>query len=260
MQNEIATISFIGAGNVATHLARAFYKSGICIHEIVSRSELSAMALANEVNARAISDIESLNKDSDLYVISVPDNALKKLVKNLHARNALWVHTSGSLPLQVLAAISPRTGVLYPFQTFSKSRIVEFNGVPVFIESEFAEDGQLLKSLAGKITNKVYDLDSENRQWLHLAGIFANNYTNLCLDISYQLVGFSGLSAEVLAPLIQETFRKALEIHPKDAQTGPALRNDTEIMNHHQQLLKDKAELAEMYRMLSYIIRLRHSM
>lgn len=244
-------IVLIGAGNLATNLAKALIRSKHEIVQVFSRTEESAEALAQIAECESSTDIYNIRCDADIYIFSVKDSVLERLAncvaENVHGK--LFVHTAGSMPMDILPV--ERRGVLYPMQTFSKSREVNFAEIPTFVEAEQKEDLALLKSLAESISGKVRVLPSEDRKSLHVAAVFACNFVNHCYRLSEKVLAKYGIPFSVMLPLVEETARKVHEISPKDAQTGPAVRWDENVMFEHKQMLKDDEKMLEIYELMS---------
>ncbi len=252
----------IGAGNVATHLGRALSESGHNILQVYSRSMENARVLAAELHADSVCDLARVNAEAELYVLVVKDDALPDVAATLHAHllneplyneqsgsRALFVHTAGSVPMDVLPMF--RRGVLYPMQTFSRNREVIFRSVPLFVESD--SDMRVLREIADSLSDKVYELDSQTREYLHLAAVFACNFTNHMYGLCAEILASKGVPFDVMLSLTDETARKVHELSPDKAQTGPAVRGDERIMQHHLSLL-GKGTKAEIYKLLSQSI------
>ena len=246
----INSVTIIGSGNVATHFAKAIFNIGVDIKSIYSPTLVNCQLLASEVNAVATDDIRAINLDVDLVVISIKDNAIKEFVENLKNCNAIIVHTSGGVNINVFNGISDRCGVLYPLQTFSKNRDLDFTKVPLFIEAKDKEAFTEIESFAKRLSNIVIEADSNRRKVMHVAAVFACNFVNHCYDISSQILAEEGLPFSTLLPLIEETTKKIYEIPPHDAQTGPARRGDSVVMNAHLEQIKSP-HLQEIYKLLS---------
>ncbi len=249
----------VGAGNLATHLARAFYRKGFRILQVYSRTSESATRLAQEVEADPVTDLAQLASRARLYVASLTDEVLPGLIPQLTygREEALWVHTAGSLPMELWAGHARRYGVFYPMQTFSKQREVDFAGIPVFVEGCDAEITDFLRAVAAAITTKVYEATSEQRRYLHLGAVLACNFTNHLYALSSELLSSHGLPFDALWPLIDETAWKVHELSPDQAQTGPAARGDRHVMDEHLRLLADNPYMSEVYRLLSRGIEMR---
>ncbi len=243
----------IGAGNVATHLMEALYRSGCRIMQIYSRTIESATVLADKVEAMPINSIAAMDKDADFYIFSVSDDALLGLIKQMPRTRGVWVHTSGSISVDIFARYHHKYGVIYPLQTFSKQRSLYFNSIPLFIEANNADVTKEIMLLAQTISRKIEELPSHKRHYLHLCGVMTCNFVNYMYAEAERILKEQGMPFEVLLPLISETAHKVEFLSPIEAQTGPALRNDELTMQKHINLLEDD-ELKEIYKLLSHRI------
>ncbi|SHF28362.1 Rossmann-like and DUF2520 domain-containing protein [Dysgonomonas macrotermitis] len=246
-------IVFIGAGRLATHLAKSLYEASHIIVQVYSRTLESASLLAGLVNSNPINKLTEIYPDADIYIFSVNDSVLEDLLNQIPENNGIWLHTAGSLPLGIFEGHNKRYGVIYPLQTFSKDRNVDFEKIPLFIEANNDPDIQLLTNLGKGISQDVYTLSSEKRQYIHLTGVFACNFVNQMYAISDTILKEEGIPFQVLLPLIDETAAKVHDLSPKEAQTGPAIRYDTNIINKHLTLIKDE-KLKNIYRLISEYI------
>ncbi len=247
----------IGSGNVATHLANALKAKGVNLIQVWSRDLTNASELAKTINARAISNLNEIDRSADLYIIAVKDDAIPIITESLKDVNGLVVHTSGATAIDTLSA-HRNYGVLYPLQTFSKAKSIDFVDVPLCIEANNADSLELLKKVANKLSSPVYEVNSEKRKILHLAAVFACNFVNHLYVLSDKVVEHFGLDFEILKPLIMETALKVQTELPINVQTGPAVRNDEQTMIKHQDLLSDMPELKEIYQTLSKSIKKTH--
>ena len=246
-------IVFIGAGNLATNLAKALYQNGFRIVQVYSRTKEAACALAQAVEAGYTTELSEVSKDARLYIVSLKDDAFVTLLPEIVAgkEDALLVHTAGSIPMNVWEGKTSRYGVFYPMQTFSKQREVDFGQIPCFVESNSEEDVQLLKDIASALSEKVYEASSEQRKSLHLAAVFTCNFTNHMYVLAAELLKKYGLPFEAMLPLIDETARKVHELEPLAAQTGPAVRYDENVIDEHLRMLADEPQMLELYREIS---------
>lgn len=243
-------VVFIGAGNVATHLAIELQKKQFDVVQIYSRTYNSASKLASLLKTKATDKIEEITPDADLYIFSVKDAILSELILRLPTNNALWLHTAGSIPIDVFEKKVSRYGVIYPFQTFSKTRFVNFKSVPLFIEgSDKIEENNIIR-IANKISQKVYPLSSEKRKYVHLSGVFACNFTNYMYALAENILSKENIPFEFLLPLIDETASKIHAMNPKEAQTGPAVRYDINVIEKHLKLIEDP-NIRELYELIS---------
>ena len=232
-------IVIIGQGNVATNLDYAFRKKGVACQMVSSREGLDRLPQAN------------------VYIYAVRDEALPSVVAQVvGVEKSLHLHTSGTMPITVFGEDKPHAGVFYPFQTFSKSRVIEdFSTVPIFFEAKGIDDISAVYSLALAITSRVYETSQHDRERLHVAGVFANNFTNLMYTMAVELLQHTHIPFKALLPLIEETAAKIHTLSPRDAQTGPARRGDENVMSHHLSLLTEQQR--QVYQLLSDEIRRR---
>lgn len=262
-------ISFIGAGNVAWHLAQEFENAGHSIIEIYSKDIQNARKLAAQLyDTVTQADLNFSESQSELFIIAVKDQVLGEVIEQLVLpEDVILINTSGTQSLEHLqhlinvhSDVQVSAGVLYPLQTFSKGEPLESRDIPFCVEAAEEETYSKLVSLAHSISSRVYPVESEERKVLHVAAVFANNFTNHFLSIAHDLMEREGLDFEMLEPLIRETFAKALQAeNPSLAQTGPARRGDWEMTNVHLAYLQDfNPEWAKLYRNVSESIRLKH--
>lgn len=243
-------IVFIGAGRLATNLAIELHNKSFDIIQVYSRTVESAKVLADELNSSYTNKLNEINAEADLYIFSVKDSVLSDIARQFPPVDGLCVHTSGSIPMKVFEGHMSRCGVLYPFQTFSKERKIDFRNVPFFLESNSENDITLLHSLCQKISSKVYNLSSEKRQYVHLTGVFACNFVNHMYAISEKILQKEDIPFDVVLPLIDETAAKVHSLSPQEAQTGPAVRYDENIINKHIGLIDDPV-LKSIYTLIS---------
>jgi predicted short-subunit dehydrogenase-like oxidoreductase (DUF2520 family) len=248
---KVINIGFIGSGSVATHLSGAFLKAGHSISWVYSKTKDHAQKLADEINSVAITETGQDLPASDLIIISVSDDAVKEIVAKLKKCNVPLVHTSGSLSVDVLLPASDCAGVLYPLQTFTLSSEINMREVPFFIEASDENTLKMLEILASSISDKIVRVDFSHRLCLHIAAVFANNYSNYMYTLAGHVLKKCNLSPELLHPLIRETAAKAIHNPPENIQTGPAARGDLEILKKHLEWLKDDDEMKEIYSILS---------
>lgn len=244
-------ITIIGSGNVATHLSAAFRNAGHRIVQVYSRNMDNAALLAYHVKAEPIDDLAQIDPETDIFIISIKDDAIGLAAEQLAVHQKLMVHTSGATDMYALLAFSDNVGVFYPLQTFSKTKEVDFMTVPLCIEAADQTIAQKLKELAQSISNNVYDVDSAQRKVLHVAAVFACNFPNYLYNIAQQLLAQHNLDFDLIRPLILETAQKALVALPATVQTGPAIRGDQVTMNNHLALLADRPDLQQIYNLLS---------
>jgi len=240
-------ISFAGAGKVAGALCREMYLASCNIELIVSESQKNGQPLADLCNASWSSELD-FPDSTDVIIVSVPDHRLKEVLDKLNCRpETLVAHTAGSIGFDVFPEQFKKKGIFYPLQTFSKERKVDFKGLPFFLESSDEPSLVILEDLAKQIGGEAYRADSEHRRMLHLAAVFACNFSNHMLTVGKEVAANAGFPYDVLIPLIKETFSKAIDIGPENSQTGPAVRNDQNTVKKHLESLSFSPELQRLY-------------
>ncbi|MCY0976109.1 DUF2520 domain-containing protein [Chryseobacterium wangxinyae] len=242
-------IVIIGSGNVAYHLAKAFKQNNIHLAQIFGRNEEELKKISEELNVSF--STENL-EEADLYIICVSDQSVENVSEIITKKNCLVAHTSGSLPKEILKG-EYRKSSFYPLQTFSKSKDLEYSKIPFFIETENENDQKTLTDLASKISANVMKSDHEKRKYIHLTAVFACNFVNHLFTRAKEISDAQEIPFDYFLPLIDETVKKIHEIEPKSAQTGPAVRNDTRVLELHEQLLKD--ESLAIYKTMNHSIK-----
>jgi len=241
-------ITIIGSGNVATHLAAALKNAGHKIVQVYSPNYQNASLLAYHVGADAISDFSAINgANTDLFIMSVKDDAIADACQKLAIHQKIIAHTSGATAL--LPGVN--MGVFYPLQTFSKTKELDFSQVPLCIEGSDDQTTETLEQLAHTVSKNVYRVSSDQRKILHLAAVFACNFPNALYAVAQGLLAEYQLDFNMLRPLILETAEKVQQNLPATVQTGPAVRRDEKTMQYHLNLLNHRPELQDIYRSLS---------
>ena len=245
-------IVIIGSGNLATHLSLALSAVGEEIIQVFSRTEEHAKELAEKIGCQYTTGIDGINKNADLYILSVKDDAISEIVTSVCQKcpKAIFIHTAGSVPMDVFKGEANHYGVLYPMQTFSKHRQVNFRSIPCFLEASDEQTMCKIHSLAESISDKVVLADSEKRRKLHLAAVFACNLTNHCYRLAERVLQEEQIDWKLFLPLIEETAHKVTEMSPKDAQTGPMVRYDIGVMNRQLELISDE-RTRQIYRLMA---------
>ena len=242
---------------MATHLALHFQKAGHRVTCIYSRSGIPAQQLAERVGAKGTRSPASVPRESDFYFLCVPDAVVPEVSRQFTGYHGIWLHCAGALPMDVLAA-HPRYGVFYPLQTFSRELPLSPDTIPVLVEGSSGEVTGEIKKLAGSVSGTVRLMETPDRLALHLAAVFANNFTNHMVHIAQQILRKNGVDQQLIFPLLEETVHKLSTMEAADAQTGPALRGDRETMQRHLELLKAYPEWENLYTFISRNIRDSH--
>ena len=245
------SVIIIGSGNAAAFFARNISARGMEIECIISRNREKGTALAACVNSRWESDFSALENRTGIIISAVKDSAAKEVWSKCSFGKNLVLHTAGSLPLSTLEEYASDCGVLYPLQTLSSARELDSTAVPLLIEANTPENLEKLREFASKLSAQVTEVSSEKRAKLHLAAVFANNFSNLCFRMAWELAEKENLPCELLLPLIEETCAKLRTLSPHAAQTGPAVRWDENVIGKHLQMLETSPETAKFYELAS---------
>ena len=251
MNQPISKICIIGASSVANQIAIAFYKSGLEIVQVFNRTIEKASELAKQTASKPIDEFDLITKDADLYLVSVKDKALPEVLSKINDVNGIVVHTSGPHGIEVFNKKFENFGVFYPLQTFSKGNDVVISQVPFLIEANKNETELALVSLAKRISENVQIMSSDKRRQLHLAAVFANNFSNYMFNVAEEILSSHNISFDLLKPLILQTCSKAVLGKPKVFQTGPAFREDYKTIETQLELLSDNENLREIYRLIT---------
>jgi len=257
---KVLNIVIIGIGNVAYHIADSY--SGVNSINLIQvfnhRNSKEAKQFSKQFQCDLVSDYSSINTQADVYIIAVKDDAIVEVVKNvsLLKLKGIVVHTSGSVDLSVLKKASQNIGVYYPLQTFYKGASINWQTTPILIEGNLKGVETQLKQLANLVSKKVKVVDSKNRLQIHLAAVFACNFTNAMYVAAYQIIenNLTKNDTDLLLPIMQHSFQKLQKVHPIKAQTGPAMRDDKLVMKKHLDLIKNNKQLTQVYKTLSDLI------
>jgi predicted short-subunit dehydrogenase-like oxidoreductase (DUF2520 family) len=249
-ENHFYKIALVGAGSVAIHLGLALKHAGFKIEYVINRSPERGMLLAKKLDALYVSGFEAFF-NPDLIIVAVSDDAIPVIAKQLSGSSIPVVHTSGTVSKDVLSHTGSDYGVFYPLQTFSVSNAVDFSKVPICIDSSNSLFTIRLENLAHSLSNTVCLIDDQKRRILHLAGVFASNFSNYLYAIAEDILSKNDIPFELLLPLIQETAHKIQTIAPLEAQTGPAKRGDMTTIQKHLMLLQNEPELLDLYKIFT---------
>lgn len=234
-------IAIVGKGNVGTHLHRAMTAAGI------------------EAKLYSSRGFDGFSHNPDIILLTVKDDVIEDMSTLLASRlsgfNGVVAHTSGSVSIEVLRPFFNNIGVFYPLQTFSKANLsLKYSEIPFFIEGSDSDVTQKLESIAMLLSRNVFRLDSPQRMKMHIASVFACNFSNALFNISHGILEEAGIPFEVIIPLIHETVRKLETLSPKEAQTGPAIRGDSKVISRHLDSLSSSPDLQNIYRLLTEYI------
>ncbi|MCU0434351.1 MAG: DUF2520 domain-containing protein [Bacteroidia bacterium] len=245
-------VVLLGAGNVAWHLGRALRKSGAEIVQVWSRNPKHARRLARMLGATPAWDDMPIKKQAHLYLIAVKDDAIAQTVARIPKGNGITVHTAGSVSIDVLAqAATKYTGVIWPLQSLTAGHRINFRKVPLCVETSCAAAAKALSPFVHELSESVTALNSEQRAHLHLAAVLVNNFSNHLFALAEKVTATQHIPFEILRPIIAETAAKVQHLSPTRAQTGPALRNDKQVMQRHLQLIGNDKDLRQLYQLIS---------
>lgn len=243
------SVIVLGTGNVGSHLIDTFLNAkDIELVQVFARKKEDLQPFAKYV--ATTTSVENLKKAA-VYIIAISDDAIPAFSSQLPFTDRFVVHTSGSVSLDALQNNGYK-GIFYPLQTFSKHKKVDFSSIPICIEAERKEDIYVLEKLANSISDKVFEIDSKQRKFLHTAAVFSNNFVNHLYKIAADICKEHHIPFEILHPLILETAQKITKHTPSEVQTGPASRNDIKTMNSHLELLSNHQK--NIYKLLTQSI------
>lgn len=243
-------IVIIGSGNVGYQMAWHLHNSG---HEIAGIQQAFTFRKMDwQPDGYSCTDsYDDISQDADIYLVTVKDDAIKEVAEQLKLNGQVIAHTSGSVPGSVLKTVSKNYGIFYPLQTMSRNVSVDFSVIPICVDAANEKTLLVLRELGGTLTSKIIEVNDEQRFAIHVAAVFANNFTNHLFTISQVLLEQSGLSFEIFKPLINETVRKIQNHDPPNVQTGPAIRHDEITIQKHLEFLRNDGRFAEIYKILT---------
>ena len=237
----------LGAGNVATVVAKKAILAGHSVLQVYSRQREKAQQLASITDAAAIDSYEHLGKNADLYIVALADAALLELPQNWKTDKGLVVHTAGTISMETLAGVSPDYGVLYPLQSLRAHLPIPPN-IPWLIDANTDENKRKLWAFAKSMGENVKEAGNEERLRLHVAAVIANNFGNHLLHLTEQFCQREGIDFNLLYPIMEETVHRLQYAPPSAVQTGPAIRRDTSTIQTHIELLKKHEALLQLYK------------
>jgi len=240
-------IILVGSGNVATHLGIALQNCNYKIVQVYSRSIKNAKKLAQKLNTNFTNDLTEL-KSADLVIVSVNDDAISSVLSQI--KNTPLVHTSGSVGLNVFKEKFTNYGVCYPLQTFNKEVDINISEIPFCIEGNSLKFEKQLIVIAKALSNNVVKMNSQQRKKLHIAAVFACNFSNHMYSVANDLLEKNNIDFKILLPLIKKTIANIEKKKPKEVQTGPAKRKDTTIIQEHIAIIKEE-EIKELYQKIT---------
>ncbi|MDD2963101.1 MAG: DUF2520 domain-containing protein [Bacteroidales bacterium] len=247
-------IALLGACNVGYHLAHRLAAPPVVVTTVYSRSHHHATEVAALCNASAVTSLGHIDAEADIYLFALADKATEEIAATFRPLSGIVVHTSGSLEMEVLASTGRPHGVLYPLQTFSRGKTTAFEGIPLCTEASDDETLKLINQLAAMLSGNVHQLTSHQRKQIHLAAVFACNFSNFMYVAAADILRRNQLDFDILLPLVGEFFSKLNLMDPWAAQTGPAMRGDHNITARHVEMLREFDGLDQLYDLISKLI------
>lgn len=251
-------IACIGSGNMATFLTLGWQKKGHTIVQIISNTLQHAQELAAQVDCQASNRLTDLVDDADVYVLAMNDNAVKAFGETKKLQNKIVLHTAGSISLQELAHVSEQVGCLWCLYSIQKHNLPTRTNIPVFINATTDTALSVAQTLAQNISSEVYTISDTEKLALHVSAVLVNNYTNHLLAIAEKIIVEHGLTVKYVLPIVEQTVEKMHQHSAADNQTGPALRNDTAILEKHIQFLQPHPEWQSLYQAMATSIQKMH--
>lgn len=254
-------VSIIGSGRVATSLAHALQSTSICINEVYSRTlERAEKLVVNIPKAKPTDSLDFSSSQSGIFIVAVNDDAINAIAQNIKVRaDSYLFHTSGTVSMQTLSGAGSSFGIFYPLQTFVADSKIDFQKIPILIEGGNSEALAILNTMGQAISKQVHEVSESDRQRLHVAAVFASNFTNRMLAAAEDILSNSNLDLHILKPLLEQSIQNAFNQGPDAALTGPAKRGDGKTIEKHLLMLKDKPELLEIYQQVTKFIILKFS-
>lgn len=250
-------ISIIGYGKLAHHLVqRCKSCKEIRIHQILVRYKPAT----DDTSLEFIDDITLLDDNTDLIILTVQDKNIEDVSQNIPFVHVPIVHTSG-VKSSLLLERFDHYGVWYPVQTFGVGSTINWEKVPICILNSDEIIGDILQKFTALLGCKAYAITEDQRQYLHLAAVFSNNFTNHLLTYVEKILSSRSIDKALITPLLRQTIDNFEVISPELAQTGPAVRNDVSTMESHIELLYSLHldDAISVYRTLSQSIALSQS-
>ncbi len=258
MESTIRNITFIGSGNVGTQLSKQFFHHGYKIDAILNSSNQEPTDLVQLLQTQYIDDIKQIPSNSDAYIIAVNDDQYVEIIDQFPYKNKLMIHTSGSLESSKFEKKTSRWCCLYPLQTISKTKKVNWDKVSFYLEAAKKDDYSKLLALCSRVGFKHEYADSKKRKRLHVAAVITNNFTYHLMSSVKTYCLKNNIDFDHLKSLLDQSIENILKENPFVLQTGPAVRKDTEIIENHLDLLKNEQDLKEIYNLFSKQIIQKH--
>lgn len=241
----------IGTGNTAWFLAKRLSAEGHKCVRVYGRNITKAKALADSINTIATNKLSDIKDDADCCFIAISDHAIAEITKQLSFKNTVLIHTAGSVDRSILSEAAKHNGVIWPIYSINKNNLPTHRDIPCVIEVADDESLRVISRLVNSITDKVYNVDSEQRAILHLSAVLSNNFVNHLFTISEKLCIDKDVPFALLLPIITQTAERIYSKSPEDLQTGPAKRGDTATILKHLEILQDNEDWQNIYKSIT---------
>jgi predicted short-subunit dehydrogenase-like oxidoreductase (DUF2520 family) len=251
-KNQLISVFFIGSGRIAAHLAEAFSKTDIELKGVHSKTPTHAQIFADKFQIPFFENIQQIPKDADVYILAVNDDQIE-VVSSQISVNGIVTHCSGLKDINSIQG-SENKAVMWPLQSFSKDKKLNFKEIPILLEANSDENYRIIEALSERISHKLIECSSEKRKYYHLAAVFVNNFSNHLFVQAEEILSQQNLNYKLLLPLMIESIEKLNYLSPKEAQTGPAARGDESTMKNHLDLLSENKTAKDIYSLISHSI------
>ena len=251
-------IVIIGTGNTASVIGRMLAKAGNNIVQVFGRNVLHAEVLAEELFSKSCNTWEAINRQADFYIVAIADKALYELERHIQLTGQIMVHTAGAVSKNVLKNITRNYGVFYPLQSLRKD-IPVMTEVPLLIDASNELTLKKISQLAHQISKQVSQVQDEKRLKLHVAAVCVNNFANHLYEVAEDFCKKENVDFSLLLPLALETAKRIESVSPRQALTGPAIRNDQVTIDAHLDILRLHPLFQKLYEQMTASIRAFHN-
>lgn len=250
-------VVIIGSGNLANHIGKYLLKKNVSISQVVSRNKLSSVSLAKKLNSIADQSIDQIVKKADAYFLCVNDDSIKIIstqLTRLLSNDKVIIHCSGSKTLDELDQYFLHRAVIWPLQSFANKSKIEWSQIPFFTESTHSIHDTIQEFCKEMNWNSI-PVNSEKKRLIHIAAVFANNFSNFNLIVAQEILAKCNLPLEVLKPIVESGLDNVFVNGPVKGQTGPARRGDSKVIQSQiKELSNHFPHLKEVYKEYSQLI------
>ncbi|MFY8020860.1 MAG: Rossmann-like and DUF2520 domain-containing protein [Bacteroidia bacterium] len=248
-KQQLISVFFIGSGRIAVHLASAFEKTDIELTGVYSRNHQNAIAFGQKFDIPSFEHLNQIPQDSDVYILAISDDQIELVSSQINV-NGILVHCSGLKDIESIKGVGHKA-VMWPLQSFSLDKSVDFKQIPILLEANSEENYRIIEALCERISHHLIPCNSQQRQWYHLAAVFVNNFSNHLYVEAEAILQSQQLDFKLLLPLMKETVEKLNHLLPLAAQTGPAVRGDQQTIKKHLDLLSENKTAKDIYSLIS---------